>query len=266
MIAENRELRNLLMDAHRYEEMVSAAERRIANLHKAIGDLHADVDQAKADRQRCRVDVLNAKNRRPPAYGKDTHVNLDMQMWVTHNQTKDEYEKEQQQQLLQHKSQEYSKNTKTWWVLTWVLEAHTHVPVYPRNNEENERHHPTQAAQTRNYVKNDDKSQEKDKYLTQKHQQQSKPDLKIHVLPRVQEQQPPMRPHSPLPPSPPAITPTTWAQATAKLLPSIPLLLSPPPPPPLGPLTPSSWVQYIWCPWTKNFIPFFTFVQYVSKH
>ena len=37
------------------------------------------------------MDILNARNARPPKYDKDTHVNLDMQMWITHNQTKVAY-------------------------------------------------------------------------------------------------------------------------------------------------------------------------------
>ena len=64
---------------------------RIKQLEKAIGKMDKDILDTKTAYHQCRIDILNAKNSRPAKYDKDTHVNLDMQMWITHNQTEVEY-------------------------------------------------------------------------------------------------------------------------------------------------------------------------------
>merc|ERR1712064_151675 len=69
LVAGNRELKGQLLEAERDKDLV---------------------DTRNAFHQ-CKVDILNAKNIKAPTYDKDTHVNLDMQMWITHNQTKVEY-------------------------------------------------------------------------------------------------------------------------------------------------------------------------------
>ena len=48
--------------------------------------MKGEIQRSKMDTQRCRIDYLNDKNKKPPSFSKDTHVNLDMQMWITHNQ------------------------------------------------------------------------------------------------------------------------------------------------------------------------------------
>ena len=53
--------------------------------------MQEDIVDTKNAYHQCRVDILNARNARPATYDKDTHVNLDMQMWITHNQTKVDY-------------------------------------------------------------------------------------------------------------------------------------------------------------------------------
>ena len=35
-----------------------------------------------------KIDLMNAKNLQDEQYGKDTHMDLDMDMWITHNRTK----------------------------------------------------------------------------------------------------------------------------------------------------------------------------------
>ena len=64
---------------------------RIQQLQSSIDKMHKDISDTKTAYHQCRVDILNARNAKPPTYDKDTHVNLDMQMWITHNQTKVEY-------------------------------------------------------------------------------------------------------------------------------------------------------------------------------
>ena len=87
--AEARELQGRLMDAERYREMVSRANVRIRELLAEIERLGLGIGESKKALTKCRVEVVNAKSYQPPGFNKDTHVNLDMQMWITHNQTRE---------------------------------------------------------------------------------------------------------------------------------------------------------------------------------
>ena len=91
LLGGNRELKGQLLEAERYKDLVEKAMARIAELEKAIGDTNKAIAETKNDYHQCRVDILNAKNNKGPTYDRDTHVNLDMQMWITHNETKTEY-------------------------------------------------------------------------------------------------------------------------------------------------------------------------------
>ena len=91
MIATNRELKGQLLEAERYQNLVEKAMERIKHLEQSIENLKKSIVDTKNAYHQCRLDILNAKNVKHPSYNKDTHVNLDMQMWITHNQTKNEY-------------------------------------------------------------------------------------------------------------------------------------------------------------------------------
>ena len=91
LVASNRELKGQLLEAERYQNLVEKAMERIKHLEKHIADMEKAIVDTKNAYHQCRLDILNAKNNRHPTYDKDTHVNLDMQMWITHNQTKNEY-------------------------------------------------------------------------------------------------------------------------------------------------------------------------------
>ncbi len=92
MAAENRELKGRLLDAERFKEAVSVVARKRNELLDGVRGLAKEIVKTKVDLQKCKIDLMNAKNRKPATYNKDTHVNLDMQMWITHNQTKDAYD------------------------------------------------------------------------------------------------------------------------------------------------------------------------------
>lgn len=94
LVASNRELKNQLLEAERYKDMVEEAMAHIKHLQENIAQMNQDILDTKTGYHQCRLDLLNAKNARHPKYDKDTHVNLDMQMWITHNQTKYEYSTE----------------------------------------------------------------------------------------------------------------------------------------------------------------------------
>jgi predicted nucleic acid-binding Zn-ribbon protein len=87
--SENRELQGRLLDAERYREMVARSNAKIRDITAEIARLESEIAKARIDLGRCRVDLVNAKNYNAPGYKRDTHVNLDMKMFITHNQTKE---------------------------------------------------------------------------------------------------------------------------------------------------------------------------------
>jgi len=91
LVAGNRELKGQLLEAERYKDLVEKAMARIKALEQSIETMEKDIVDTRNAFHQCKVDILNAKNVKAPSYDKDTHVNLDMQMWITHNQTKVEY-------------------------------------------------------------------------------------------------------------------------------------------------------------------------------
>ncbi len=94
LVAANRELKGQLLEAERYKDLVEQASERLRELQAMVDEVQKEIETTKIEYKKCRIDLLNAKKRRGPKYDKDTHVNLDMQMWITHNQTKQEYKYE----------------------------------------------------------------------------------------------------------------------------------------------------------------------------
>lgn len=87
----NRELKAQLLDAEAYKLKVEKAGERLRALENSVTKAGDDIKKNKDELAHCRIDILNAKNKKTPKFLRDTHVNLDMQMWITHNETKDEY-------------------------------------------------------------------------------------------------------------------------------------------------------------------------------
>ena len=86
----NRELKGQLLDAEAYKLKVEKASERLRALRSQVLKAAEDIKTNKDDLAHCRIDILNAKNKHSPKYLRDTHVNLDMQMWITHNETKEQ--------------------------------------------------------------------------------------------------------------------------------------------------------------------------------
>ena len=78
------------MDAEAYKLKVEKASEKLRGLKESVSKSTEDIKKNKDELARCRVDILNAKNKHAPKYNRDTHVNLDMQMWITHNETKEQ--------------------------------------------------------------------------------------------------------------------------------------------------------------------------------
>ncbi len=210
------------MDAERYKELVTKAGQRLAAHQDAIDKMKQEIHDTKEATQHCRIDLMNAKNRKPPTYNKDTHVNLDMQMWVTHNQTRDEYEQD---------LKKYDQNK-------------------PKDNgyrEHKNRQHMMQYAQAKNYMANYGKQE-----VGGKHAMGSVPHPPLppqhHMPPPPHPKQlhPLLPPHPPPkfpPPPPPKVQAKHFPSTTLKPTPTPPTpgpnrkIHPPPPPPPKLPIS-----------------------------
>jgi len=85
----NRELKAQLLDAEAYKLKVEKASEKLRALKAMVEKSTEAIKTNHKDLEHCRIDILNAKNKRNPKYLRDTHVNLDMKMWITHNETEE---------------------------------------------------------------------------------------------------------------------------------------------------------------------------------
>merc|ERR1719369_1119586 len=90
---DNRNLKSSLLDAERYKEEFREISEIIELLKKNMRDVQIEIEKTKEDLQRERLEGAMPKAKyHPPKYNKDTKVNLDMSMWITHNISKEESE------------------------------------------------------------------------------------------------------------------------------------------------------------------------------
>ena len=75
------------MDAEQFKLEAEKAQVNLDQFKNQVMQLEAQIGHAKEDRHTCRMDIVKANNNEEPNIDRDTHVNLDMQMWITHNQT-----------------------------------------------------------------------------------------------------------------------------------------------------------------------------------
>jgi len=93
LTTENRKLKSQLLEDERYREEYNEVAEMLALIKKKIGDLNAEKTKVKQDLQEARMKGAMPKSKKyAPKFNKDTKVNLDMSMWITHNYTKEEQE------------------------------------------------------------------------------------------------------------------------------------------------------------------------------
>jgi len=85
----NRQLKALLIDAEAYKLKVEKADERLRAIKGDVDKTAEAIKTNKKELEHCRIDILNAKNKKTPKFLRDTHVNLDMKMWITHNETEE---------------------------------------------------------------------------------------------------------------------------------------------------------------------------------
>lgn len=86
--AENAELKRRLADAEKYKEQLRETKYALGKLEYKIDKLQDKVEVIRDNLAQCKLDLLNAHNYVETQYNKDTHVDLAMDMWITHNKTK----------------------------------------------------------------------------------------------------------------------------------------------------------------------------------
>ena len=88
-----RNLKSSLLDAERYKEEYREETEIVAMLKKKMKEVLLDIEKTREDLQKARMDSVMPKyGKHAPKFNKDTKVNLDMSMWITHNITKEEQE------------------------------------------------------------------------------------------------------------------------------------------------------------------------------
>merc|ERR1711928_241069 len=88
-----RNLKSSLLEAERYREEYREVAEILALLKRKKNEVAADIKKTKEDLQKARMEGAIPKAKKyAPKFNKDTKVNLDMSMWITHNYTKEEQE------------------------------------------------------------------------------------------------------------------------------------------------------------------------------
>merc|ERR1712212_388207 len=90
LAAENRDLKTTLLDAERYKEELRDLLEVIVEIEAKIEKTRQELTKAK-EKLRMQLAMPSGRQGRPKI-NKDTKVNLDMSMWITHNITKEEAE------------------------------------------------------------------------------------------------------------------------------------------------------------------------------
>jgi len=85
--ASNRDLKAQLMDAEKFRLEAEKAQVYLDEFKNEVLQVEQQISAAKEERSHCRMAIVNVNAGTNPKIGRDTHVNLDMKMWITHNQT-----------------------------------------------------------------------------------------------------------------------------------------------------------------------------------
>jgi len=88
---ENRNLKTNVLDAERYAEKLKKAKKANLAARQKIEESKQLKEQTKHDLNKCRLELaMPGGAQGKPKINKDTKVNLDMSMWITHNVTMEE--------------------------------------------------------------------------------------------------------------------------------------------------------------------------------
>jgi len=90
---DNRNLKSSLLEADRYREEYREVAEIYALIKRKKAEVSAEIKRTKEELNKARMEGAVPKaHHYAPKFNKDTKVNLDMSMWITHNYTKEEQE------------------------------------------------------------------------------------------------------------------------------------------------------------------------------
>jgi len=93
LVVDNRNLKSSLLDAERYKEEFREESEFVAMLKKKVKEVQLEIEKTREDLKQARLEGAKPKfNQKAPKFNKDTKVNLDMSMWITHNISREEQE------------------------------------------------------------------------------------------------------------------------------------------------------------------------------
>ena len=80
-----------LLDVERYREEFREVSEFVDMIKRKIKEVQAEIKKTKEDLNAARLEGVMPKTKYyAPKFNKDTKVNLDMSMWITHNISKEE--------------------------------------------------------------------------------------------------------------------------------------------------------------------------------
>ena len=88
---EEADLKRRLNLAQRYKETLKDAKAKEAKLTLTLEKLADKLEFYKEDLDSCKIDLLAAQQHEDNSGYKDTHLDLGMEMWITHNRSEVEY-------------------------------------------------------------------------------------------------------------------------------------------------------------------------------
>ena len=89
--AEESDLKRRLLGAERYKETLKDLKVKETKLGFTLEKLADKLEFYKDDLDQCKIDLIAANTFIDDHSYKDTHLDLGMEMWITHNKSKVEY-------------------------------------------------------------------------------------------------------------------------------------------------------------------------------
>ena len=84
-------MKTSLLDAERYREEYREVSEFVEMIKRKIKEVQSEIKKTKDELNAARLEGVMPKSKYyAPKFNKDTKVNLDMSMWITHNISKEE--------------------------------------------------------------------------------------------------------------------------------------------------------------------------------
>ena len=160
-----------MLDVERYREEFREVSEFVDMIKRKIKEVQAEIKKTKEELNAARLEGVMPKTKYyAPKFNKDTKVNLDMSMWITHNISKEE--REPYKPKIEYYEQPYKPYKPTYEEpkyeepTTKYVEPSTEAPKY----EEPKYVEPTTEAPKYEEPKYEEPTTEEPKYEEQKYE------------------------------------------------------------------------------------------------